>query len=216
MYLAHMYAGIVPLRSPHHAKKRLAGRFSEIERRALAEAMCDDALRLALATDRLRWWVVSDSEDLRARARALGLDSVADEGTDLNAALAAAIAEVSSAGAEGVVIVPGDLPLVTSEDLSDLLDTAATSDVVVVPSGEDGGTNGLALTPPDLMPPHFGPASLQAHVADAEDRGLRCTVLALDRMALDLDTPEDAERIVGEGEGHSGATVTLLRELLSR
>jgi 2-phospho-L-lactate guanylyltransferase len=208
-----MHAGILPLKDPSHAKRRLAERFDEAARLSIAQALIADALDLAAETPEISWWVVSDSSAVLDEARARGFAIVQDAGTDLNAALVLALAAVGATEAPSATIVPGDLPLATSADLRDLLDTGSTSDVVVVPS-RGGGTNGLYLSPPTIIEPRFGPFSLRAHIAAAEETGVRCTILTLERLALDLDTPEDAERIAAESSsGTPSRTVALLREL---
>jgi 2-phospho-L-lactate guanylyltransferase len=100
-----------------------------------------------------------------------------------------------------VTVIPADVPLAWRGDIEDLLDTGATSDVVVVPSGADGGTNGLYLSPPDLLAPQFGPHSLQAHLKLAEKGGYRCSVLSLPRLALDIDGPEDVDELLTRPRG---------------
>lgn len=209
-----MDAGILPVRDPRDAKRRLADAFSSDERREIAEALFQDALRLCAAADFLSWWVVSDSEIVRETATAAGFDVVRDEGHGLNAALELALAEVVKAGAGSVTIVPADVPTAWRGDLQDLFDTGATADLVVVPAGSDGGTNGLYISPPDLIGPRFGKGSLQAHINEAEVKKLRCAVLALPRLGLDLDTPEDVATLLQQPLGpHEGKTLTLLRTL---
>ena len=163
------------------------------ERAALARALFEDALELCTATPWLHWWVVSDDEDVRKTAAGRGFETVADDGTGLNDALKLAIRGIVSHGAESVTVIPSDVPLAYEEDLRDLVDTGVTSDIVVVPSDDDGGTNGLFLKPPDLLEPRFGSSSLKAHVDAAADRRLRCSILALPRLALDIDTIKDVD-----------------------
>ena len=211
-----MDAGILPVKRLERAKQRLAGAFSEAERAAIAEALLLDSLETCGAASFLTWWVVSDDDEVLDRAAGAGLYSVRDEGEGLNPALRLGVERVLKAGAASVTIIPADIPLARPEDLRDLLDTAETSDLVVVPSGGDGGTNGLTLRPPDLIAPSFGPGSLQSHVAAAETLGLRCTILALDGLSLDLDTPEDVAALLLAHDQHMtspGHTVRLLKEL---
>jgi len=188
-----MDAGLLPVKRLDRAKGRLTGWLDPDERAALALALFQDALDLCSSTPWLSWWVVSDDEKVLTIAADRGFGSIEDEGTGLNDALRLAIVNVVNHGAESVTVIPSDVPLAYEEDVRDLLDTGATSDVVVVPSDDDGGTNGLYLAPPDLLDPRFGPASLKAHVDAAADRHLRCSVLALPRLALDIDTIKDIE-----------------------
>jgi 2-phospho-L-lactate guanylyltransferase len=208
-------AGILPVKSPSRAKSRLADSLGQEVTRQVADALFEDALALLASSPELDWWVVSDDEAVLERARRAGNKTAQDAGEGFNQAVAAAFPEVLASGAPGVLVIPCDLPLAWRGDLEDILDTGETSDVVVVPSGADGGTNALYLGPPDVLEPRFGPSSLQAHIAAAERARIRCSVLALPRLALDLDTIEDARELAGRPETpNDGHTVRLLREVL--
>jgi 2-phospho-L-lactate guanylyltransferase len=188
-----MDAGLLPVKRFDRAKGRLSGWMDPDERAALALALFEDALELCSSTPWLRWWVVSDDGEVLTTAADRGFETIEDEGTGLNDALKLAITDIVNHGADSVTVIPSDVPLAYEEDVRDLVDTGATSDVVVVPSDDDGGTNGLYLKPPDLLAPRFGSASLKAHVDAAADRHLRCSILALPRLALDIDTIKDVE-----------------------
>ena len=188
-----MDAGLLPVKRLDRAKGRLSGWMDPDERAALALALFEDALDLCSSTPWLHWWVVSDDEEVRKAAATRGFETVEDEGTGLNDALKLAVADIVGHGAESVTVIPSDVPLAYQEDIRDLVDTGETSDIVVVPSDDDGGTNGLFLSPPDLLDPRFGSASLKAHVDAAAERRLRCSILALPRLALDIDTIEDVD-----------------------
>lgn len=211
-----MDAGILPVKRLDHAKGRLGAELGDDGRRALAEAMFEDALELAGSAGFLQWWVVSDDAGVRAAAAAAGFAIVADPGAGLNAALEAAIDAAAAAGATSATVVPADLPLARTEDLLDLVDTGATADMVVVPSASGGGTNGLYLSPPGLVPPRFGPGSLAAHLDAASAGRHSCSILALDRMGHDVDTIADAEACVAAAGDGGGRALSLLRALLSR
>ena len=208
-----MDAGLLAVKRLDRAKRRLADAFSPTERASIARAMFLDSLDLCVRASFYRWWVVSDDEGLLATAEQRGLSTVKDPGRGLNDALAGAIDVLVSAGADSVTVVPSDVPLAYEEDLRDLLDTGATSDVVVVPSERDGGTNGLYLRPPDLLEPRFGPGSLRAHVEAASARRLRCSILGLPRLALDIDTPKDVDAFLEKPAYGSSHTRDLLRRL---
>ncbi len=202
-----MDAGVIPVKSLRDAKSRLAGRFDEGTRIDLARALLRDALELAVATPSLEWFVVTSDEEAAASAGDAGLEVIDEDGRGLNEALETAARVANERAAGSLTVVPCDVPLATPYDLGDLLDTGATSDVVVVPAGNDGGTNGLYLSPPNLIQPRFGPSSLDAHIALAEKQGFRCTILALPRLALDIDTPEDVDRFLAHPralETHTG------------
>ncbi|MDQ3916308.1 MAG: 2-phospho-L-lactate guanylyltransferase [Actinomycetota bacterium] len=208
-----MDAGILPVKALDKAKSRLGPELDEAQRLEVAGALLDDALALCLSVDFLEWWVVSEDDDVLARARDGGLHACPDPGTGLNDAIAAAAGAAAGAGAESVTVIPCDVPLAYKGDVVDLLDTGATSDIVLVPSGDDGGTNALFLTPPGLIEPAFGPGSLGRHIALAERRGYRCSILALPRLALDIDTPADVDAFLAKAGSFGGRTAEVLRKL---
>ena len=206
-------AGLLPVKRLSAAKQRLADRFSESQRIELSRALLEDALTRCEQTSWLRWWVVTDDAEVEQQAANRGVGVVADPGKGLNEALAKGINTARSAGATSVTILPVDVPLATADDVRDLVDTGATSDVVLATARVDGGTNGLYLSPPDALTPRFGPGSLRSHVADAEAASLRCSILDLPRLALDVDTIEDAHLVAADASS-DGATAPLLRRLL--
>jgi 2-phospho-L-lactate guanylyltransferase len=205
-------AGLLPVKELAVAKQRLASAFSDEHRIQVSRALLQDALDLCGKTPFLHWYVITGDAEVAAEARSRDLDVVEDPGSGLNDALAAGIATAKAAGAKTITILPSDVPLATADDVRDLFDTGATSDIALVPSHSDGGTNALFLSPPDALTPRFGPASLTAHLKEGEAGGLRCSILGLERLALDVDTPEDARALVEIG-GES-RTVEILRRLL--
>jgi 2-phospho-L-lactate guanylyltransferase len=205
-------AGILPVKTLSVAKERLATHFDQADRLAIARALLEDALELCARTSWLQWWVVSPDRSVLDAAARRGLRVVQDAGRGLNHALGATMRALAEAGAESTTVVPVDVPLGAPTDVMDLVDTGATSDVVVVPARRDGGTNGLHMRPPGLLATRFGPRSLQAHVNLAAAEGLRCSILSLPRLALDLDTIEDVDEMINRGEGsRTAATLARLR-----
>jgi 2-phospho-L-lactate guanylyltransferase len=205
-------AGLIPVKRLDSAKQRLGPRLSHAQRADVARALFDDAMNLARQTDFLTWWVVSDDDDVLNEAAGRGLGVVKDPGEGLNEALRRAIEEIAGEGATSVAIVPADVPLAWKGDLQDLVDTGATSEVVIVPSSRDGGTNALWLSPPGLLEPQFGERSLHAHLRLAARLELRCTILDLPRLALDIDTIDDVESLLGQAK-HPSRTVDVVRGL---
>ncbi|HYP22788.1 MAG TPA: 2-phospho-L-lactate guanylyltransferase [Actinomycetota bacterium] len=208
-----MDAGLLPVKALGRAKSRLSPLFDDDQRRAVATALLEDALSLCASAGFLEWWVVSEDPEVLGRGSGAGLKTVTDPGGGLNAAVAAGIEEVVAAGAESVTVIPCDVPLAYKGDLVDLVDTGATSDIVLVPSGGDGGTNALFLSPPGLIEPAFGPGSLQRHIALAEKERYRCAILSLPRLALDVDTPDDVDAFLASAGEFGGRSAEVLRKL---
>ena len=206
-------AAILPVKRLDRAKGRLAPDFDDEQRLSIARALLGDALDLCADSAFFSWWVVSDDPFVLETAGEHDLSTLRDAGSGLNDALALALTVVQHAAADSVTIVPADIPLARAEDLRDLLDTGATSDVVVVPSERDGGTNGLHLSSPGSLTPRFGAGSLAAHLAAAEDAALRCSILSLEGMSLDIDTPSDVEALLLHERAAETKTGVLLEDL---
>ncbi|MBC8078428.1 MAG: NTP transferase domain-containing protein [Chloroflexales bacterium] len=89
-----------------------------------------------------------------------------------------------------LLVLPGDVPLVTSADIAALLASAAQGRVAIAPS-RDRGTNALALPLPAPIAFRFGVNSCAAHLAQARARGLPAHIHRSPTLALDIDTADD-------------------------
>jgi 2-phospho-L-lactate/phosphoenolpyruvate guanylyltransferase len=112
--------------------------------------------------------------------------------TTLNQALFSAQAHAQAAGADAILVLPADLPLVTVEDVQALIEPAMhQARMVVIAPSHDGGTNALLLRPPSAIPFAFGIQSYARHHALARAAGLPLTVVQTPSLTYDLDLPED-------------------------
>jgi 2-phospho-L-lactate guanylyltransferase len=114
------------------------------------------------------------------------------------------------AGAERVVLVPGDCPALSPAEVDELLaHQPPAPSVLVVPDRHGTGTNALVLTPPDAMPSSFGPGSCERHLADAAQAGVHGEIVAVPTLALDVDTAEDLDVLESAlAARHGGAANT--------
>lgn len=209
-----MDAGILPVKRLDKAKQRLGEHFSDEARLQIARALLEDALRLCRSTSGfITWFVISDDPNVLDRAASYNLYGIKDESETLNGAVAYATRKVEMDGATSVTIIPSDAPLAFEGDLRDLVDTGTTSDLVLVPSERDGGTNAIYMRPPTLLDPQFGPQSLNAHMALANRIGLRCSMLVLPRLSLDIDTLEDVDTYLKRDALKTSATWRVLSTL---
>jgi len=184
---------VLPVKRFAAAKQRLVGGVDEPQREALVEAMLGDVLEAISACRSLeRTIVVSDEPHAVALAASEGAEAVADpnEGGHSGAALAGC-ARAREQGAECVILLPGDCPLLEPRELDRLLTGLPATFVAIVPDRHGSGTNALALAPPDAIVPAFGEGSRERHVAAAREAGIPFAVEELPSLALDLDTPAD-------------------------
>jgi 2-phospho-L-lactate/phosphoenolpyruvate guanylyltransferase len=206
---------VLPVKRFGAAKSRLAAGIEEERRAALAEAMLTDALEAIAAARTIERTIVVSAEPRAAEAaRAAGAEVVserADEGHS-EAALAG-IAAAEARGAECVVLLPIDCPLLEPRELDHLLTGVPERYVAVVPDRHGTGTNALVLAPPTAIEPSFGEGSCARHVAAAREAGVPHAVEALPSLGLDLDTPADVIALTRELEARPGRAVRTAKAL---
>ena len=190
---ASRIAAVIPVGSLEGAKSRLGEQLDAEERQDLVAGFLARTVVDALAVDRLAdVLVVSPDRDVLARAASLGARTLRQRSDGLNAGLRDARADVIAGGADALVVLPIDLPLVTSAEIARVLVTLDdhARAVVLVTDRHGTGTNVLALRPPDAIDVAFGPGSRAAHRRAAEASG--ATYLELGGpLTVDLDTPDD-------------------------
>lgn len=110
----------------------------------------------------------------------------------MTAAVAMAARQVQAMADAGMLVVPADVPLITSEDIETIMEAHAPPPAItIVPAERDGGTNLLLCTPPEAISFHFGECSCERHRQAACARGIPSRTIRIERAALDLDRPED-------------------------
>lgn len=202
---------ILPLKRRDAAKQRLGTGMEDDRRRALVLAMAGDVLAaIGKARTIERTIVVTGDPDAAALALDSGVELVEDpdDAGHPEAALRG-IARARELGAECVVLLPGDCPLLDPRELDGLMTGIPSHYVAIVPDRHGTGTNALVLTPPDAIRPAFGEGSCERHVALAREAEIPFGVEHLASLALDLDTPADVIALTRELDaGSDGAPGT--------
>jgi len=192
---------VVPAKDLVDAKSRLAGVLRPEQRRRLAIAMLEDVLAALAGTIALAdIAVVTREPELAERARASGARVIADlRHSGPNGAIALAAARLAAEGATGMIAVPADVPSLTPTAIEQILEAMKPApSVTLVPALADMGTNAVALTPVDVIPPCFGPQSFFRHQEAALARGLTPRILRLAEIGFDLDRAEDLAAFVAQ------------------
>jgi 2-phospho-L-lactate/phosphoenolpyruvate guanylyltransferase len=188
------------------AKQRLAAGVDEGRRRELAEAMLADVLEgIGNARTVERLIVVTGDPIAQELAAGAGAEVVPDpEDAGHVVAALAGIARAEVEGADRVVLLAGDCPLLDPRELDRLLTGIPGSYVGIVPDRHGTGTNALVLSPPDAIVPAFGEGSKARHVEAARQAGIPFGIEELSSMELDLDTPADVIALTRELAGNRG------------
>jgi 2-phospho-L-lactate/phosphoenolpyruvate guanylyltransferase len=174
------------------AKSRLASALEPGRRRRLAEMTAARALDAAVAlAPTLAVCGSGEAADF-ARLRGAAL-LVEPTPSGQNPAAMLGLDEVSRRGAEAVLLLSSDLPLIDTAAIRLLLAHTDVPGSLVVAASAEGrqGTNALYLRPPGDFSLHFGDASLPKFAEEARVRGRRFIVHDDPSLALDLDEPAD-------------------------
>ncbi|MFN8483550.1 MAG: 2-phospho-L-lactate guanylyltransferase [Anaerolineae bacterium] len=198
-------AAIVPAKPLARAKTRLGDTLSDAERADVAARLLErvlTALSAAHGIDSV--WVVGGDEAVRELAARHSAQYVEEPGHDLNESLALALERLPSEVTHALLL-PMDLPFLSSEALDLLIDDASQdgTDVLIAPDRWGHGTNALLVVRPFRLQPAFGVESLARHLAAAASEGLAVAVFYSRDLAFDIDTSADLAEagIVPGGEG---------------
>jgi 2-phospho-L-lactate guanylyltransferase len=141
--------------------------------------------------------VTSDEYAIRL-ARQCGFETIRDdENLGESEAITMATLQAEKRGAEFSLVIPGDIPLVTADEISAVLAAAPPEGTVLVPAADGRGTNAILRRPCALIPCRFGNDSFLPHHAAARATQKKLVVLDdLPGIALDVDRPEDLAELV--------------------
>jgi 2-phospho-L-lactate guanylyltransferase len=185
---------VVPVKELDKAKERLAPLLPPALRRALMVAMLEDVLSALVATQALAGLAIvtvePEARRLAAKYNARIIEAGAREGH--TGAVTTAARLLAQEGCLGMLTLPGDIPLISPNEIEQLLAAHRTAPAfTIAPSHDERGSNAVICSPPNGVPLRFGEDSFFPHLEAAENRGIRPSVLRLPGIALDIDTPED-------------------------
>jgi 2-phospho-L-lactate guanylyltransferase len=213
-------SALIPVKGFCNAKQRLSPLLDAADRELLAEVMFRDVLKQVLkARGLVETYVVTGDSKVAEIAMSLGAQLIREEvekgETD---AVDFARSELKQLRREAVLIIPGDMPLVRSADIEEVLaqmpEGAGFPFALLVPSHDRMGTNALLLAPPDIIKLRFGYDSFTYHMSQLSALGLPLRFIENERLALDIDEPKDLERFLSFGF-EDGESTRAVRAMLA-
>lgn len=189
---------VIPIKMTANAKTRLSHVLTAAQRSCLVLEMLGHMLGVLEHCQQVSGVYVATSDNTvvqYVKANHPQTVCIPDAG-GINQSATAAAQRLKQDGLNSMLYLLGDLPLLTDEDVRHVARLGLEYPVVLMPDRRRSGTNGLLLTPPDVMETHFGADSFQAHLAAAKKAQLEVYCLSTQGFACDLDTPEDFQRIV--------------------
>ena len=185
---------VIPLKSPESAKSRLASTLSAQQRVRLFYTLASRVIDATVHTPGIEGVTVVTASNAVAdfaksrSARCLRLES--DCGTA--AACTNALEKVPPHQRQRVLFVAGDIPLISSSELSRFVALTERSPLVAIaPDRRRIGTNALLCAPGNAIPLSFGSNSFAHHLAAAARLGVAVQVIDSAPLALDIDEARD-------------------------
>jgi 2-phospho-L-lactate/phosphoenolpyruvate guanylyltransferase len=202
---------LIPVKNLSAAKQRLAAVLDQPARTELAQAMLHDVVATLAAWPRRPACALVTGDPFAVDlARQHDLEIIPDPANPgETGAIELATNICIARGIDSTLVIPADIPLIQAGELEEILNRAPKEGSVLAPAADGRGTNAVLRRPANLFPLRFGNDSFKPHLAAARATGKPCIVLQLPGIAVDVDNPEDLQRLLA----HPGETrtQTLLR-----
>ena len=185
---------IVPVKKFALSKSRLSSVLAPDERAQVSREFLVHTLEVLAQVPQIQaTLVVSRDPAALVLARERGARALKESGTsNLNFALTLAAETAISGGAEAVLVLPTDLPLLSPDDVRELTKLQGHGlQIAIAPDRHEKGTNALFFAPPGGLAFAFGADSFAQHKFLAQAFGARLRICRLPGVALDVDGPED-------------------------
>lgn len=202
---------LIPIKNFENSKQRLSALLNPEQRRLLAQTMLQDMLQALskLPAGSLVALVTGDPE-AQSLGQSYGFEIIEESNNHSETdAISLATEHCIARGIQSTLVIPGDVPLITADEVSTILASAPKQGTVLVPAADGRGTNAILRSPPNLFPARFGNDSFKPHLEQAQKAGKEVVVLNLPNLALDVDDREDLIAVLAAG--NSTRTQQLLR-----
>jgi 2-phospho-L-lactate guanylyltransferase len=191
---------VIPVKDLNSSKSRMAHALPAYARPALMSALLADlfvTLKNCIHVTGVA--IISRCPKAGALAQDLGLEVLSlDKDRCLNSGVCAAVTELTSRAITDMMILHGDLPLVESADIDDLIAAHRQSGhaVTLVPDNHNNGTNAMLLTLPTAMQFHYGQHSYQQHRMHCLDNTIRVQTVINQHIGCDIDVWPDFQPLL--------------------
>ena len=197
---------LIPVKNLSAAKQRLAAVLDQPARTELAQSMLHDVVTVLAGWSRRPACALVTSDPFALDlARQYDLEIIPDPANPgETGAIEMATQVCVERGVDNTLVIPADIPLIHATELEQIYAVAPDEGSVLAPAADGRGTNAIFRRPANLFPLRFGNDSFKPHLAAARATGKSCRVLQLPGIAVDVDNPEDLQRLLP----HPGETRT--------
>lgn len=184
---------VIPIKALEKAKNRLASVLSVEDRKKLVLQLFEHTLQELANWQILEGILVVSSDPIFNRfAAPYGFEFLLEKQPyGLNGSVQLAAEHLESKGVEAMLVIHGDLPLVSQKELNRLVEAAPANGILIVPDRHQSGTNVLWVAPPLIIPFAYGCESFQKHQELANNVNCPLVVFQSEVLGLDIDFPDD-------------------------
>ncbi len=183
---------VVPVKPIDAAKSRLSAVLTPQQRANLTQMMLQNTLDILAGWSILAGTLVVTADPaVWELASSYPVDIYQEPDVPgLNESLMRASVEINRMGAEGILIIPGDLPFLDHASLRKIIDHTSRPPVVVIaPDKKREGTNAMLVSPTGAIPYCYGPDSFNKHQEAARLAHIPVYTIDLASLAVDIDLP---------------------------
>jgi 2-phospho-L-lactate guanylyltransferase len=185
---------VVPIKPIHTAKSRLSSVLTQRQRSELALNLLQNTLSILSGWKSLAGTLLASADPAVWEVAGQYQVEIFKEPDvpGLNESLRRAAEEIDHLGAEGVLVIPGDLPFLDQPSLQKIIDLAGYPPVLAIaPDKKRQGTNAMLVSPVGAIPFRYGPDSFRKHQDSARLAHIPTYTVELASLAVDIDLPED-------------------------
>ena len=186
---------LIAIKERARCKTRLADVLGPPERIDLVRSMLTAVLAAAGNAQSVHQVIVISPERDTVPAE---IPVLADTGESLNTALVQAHTMVREFGCHEIVVLPADLPRITSAEIDELVRAARAGGFAMATDAAGIGTNALCLMSTQPFRFQFGPDSRRLHLQEAQRLGSSPQMVHLPGLEFDVDSSADLELLDGQ------------------
>jgi 2-phospho-L-lactate/phosphoenolpyruvate guanylyltransferase len=185
---------LIAIKERVRCKTRLADALTPAARLDLVRSMLTAVLEAAGNAQTVHQVIVISPERDTVPAE---IPVLADTGESLNSALIQAHTVLREFGCHEVVVLPADLPMITSTEIDELVRAGRDGGFALASDAAGIGTNALCLVSTQPFRFQFGSDSRRLHLQEAQLLGATPRELHLPGLEFDVDSPADLEQLDG-------------------
>ena len=188
---------IIPVKKFSDSKNRLSSVLTLDEKKELVRCMLFDVCDVLIKSSYLNGIaiVTSENEIVQYENYEKIIHLKESRNSGVNNAVEIGNKYFIKEGFDATIVIPGDIPLIDDQVLNKLFEQVNNNQVIITPSRREDGTNLLFRNPPDIIQTSYDDNSYSTHLKTIKDNNLQYLIYLEDVIRLDLDEPEDIDKI---------------------